>query len=265
MRTADHVIATNDSYRQIAVERDGVAQTSVTVVRTGPDLGRLTRTAAEPDLRRARPHLAAYLGVMGPQDGVDLVLEVADHVVHRLGRRDISFTLIGSGDCFDDLVEQSHRLNLTDYVTFTGRIPDAEVSAILSTADVGISPDPKNPLNDVSTMNKTMEYMAFGLPVVAFDLRETRVSAAGDAAVYATPNEVEEFAQLLVDLDRRRAPTVRRWVWRDAPGWNTELAWKHQAPRYVEVYESLVLGEAPDLHGCGVLTRVRYRWCLPAG
>ncbi len=134
--------------------------------------------------------MAAYLGVMGPQDGVDLVLEVADHVVHRLGRRDIGFTLIGSGDCFDDLVALSHRLDLTDFVTFTGRIPDAEVAAILSTADVGISPDPKNPLNDVSTMNKTMEYMTFALPVVAFDLRETRISA-GDAAVYATPNDVE--------------------------------------------------------------------------
>ena len=177
---------------------------------------------------------------MGPQDGVDLVLEMADHVVHQLGRRDIGFTLIGSGDCFDDLVALSHRLDLTDFVTFTGRIPDAEVSAILSTADVGISPDPKNPLNDVSTMNKTMEYMAFALPVVAFDLRETRVSA-GDAAVYATPNDVGELAQLLVDLiddePRRRAMGMagRARI-------EQELAWDHQAPRYVEVYESLTEG-----------------------
>ena len=116
-----------------------------------------------------------------------------------LGRRDISFTLIGSGDCFDDLVALRDRLDLSEWVTFTGRIPDAEVAAILSTADLGISPDPKNPLNDLSTMNKTMEYMAFGLPVVAFDLRETRVSA-GDAGVYATPNDVGELARLLVEL-----------------------------------------------------------------
>ena len=175
---------------------------------------------------------------MGPQDGVDLVLEVADHVVHRLGRRDISFTLIGSGDCFDDLVEQSRRLNLTDFVTFTGRISDGDVSAILSSADVGISPDPKNPLNDVSTMNKTMEYMAFALPVVAFDLRETRISA-GDAAVYATPNDVGEFAQLLVDLVDD-AP--RRFTMGLAGRARIEhaLAWKHQAPRYVEVYEKIM-------------------------
>ena len=237
MRTADHVIATNDSYRQIALERDGVAQARVTVVRTGPDLTRLSRTAAEPGLRRARAHLAAYLGVMGPQDGVDLLLEIIDHVVHRLGRRDISFTLIGSGDCFDDLVEQSHRLKLTDFVTFTGRISDGDVSAILSSADVGISPDPKNPLNDVSTMNKTMEYMAFALPVVAFDLRETRISA-GDAAVYATPNDVGEFAQLLVDLLDDES---RRFTMGLAGRARIEhaLAWKHQAPRYVEVYEKL--------------------------
>ena len=236
-KTADHVISTNDSYRQIVLGRDGVDPACVTVVRTGPDLTRLRPTAAKPSLRRAAPHLAAYLGVMGPQDGVDIVLKLADHVVHRLGRRDISFTLIGSGDCFDDLVALSHRLELSDFVTFTGRIPDADVSAILSTADVGISPDPKNPLNDLSTMNKTMEFMAFALPVVAFDLHETRISA-GDAAVYATPNDVGELAQLLIDLvddePRRRSmgEAGRARI-------EQELAWEHQAPRYVGVYEQL--------------------------
>ena len=236
-RTADHVIATNDSYRRIVLERDGVSPTSVTVVRTGPDLASLRRSSALPSVRRTKPHLAAYLGVMGPQDGVDLVLKVADQVVHRLGRRDIGFTLIGSGDCYDELVALSHDLGLTDYVTFTGRIPDADVAAILSTADVGISPDPKNPLNDVSTMNKTMEYMAFELPVVAFDLQETRVSAS-DAAVYATPNDTEELARLLVDLvdDEPRRRSMGR---AGRARIEQELAWEHQAPRYVGVYEKL--------------------------
>jgi glycosyltransferase involved in cell wall biosynthesis len=236
-RTADHVISTNNSYQQIVRERDGIALKNMTVVRTGPDMAKLRRTTADPTLRRDKPHMAAYIGVMGPQDGVDLVLEVANHVVHHLGRRDIGFTLIGAGDCFEDLVALSQRLDLSEFVTFTGRAPDAEVAAILSTADVGISPDPKNPLNDVSTMNKTMEYMAFSLPVVAFDLRETRFSA-GDAAVYATPNDVSEMAQLLVDLiddePRRRemGDFGRARV-------EQELAWNHQAPLYVEVYESL--------------------------
>ena len=168
---------------------------------------------------------------------------MANHVVHHLGRRDIGFTLIGSGDCYDDLVALSHRLDLSEFVTFTGRAPDAEVAAILSTADVGISPDPKNPLNDVSTMNKTMEYMAFALPVVAFDLRETRFSA-GDAAVYATPNDVGEMAQLLVDLiddEPRRHEMGRSGRTRV----EQELAWDHQAPLYVEVYESLTESSRP--------------------
>jgi glycosyltransferase involved in cell wall biosynthesis len=244
-RTADHVISTNNSYRQIVRDRDGVASTNMTVVRTGPDLTKLRRTTAEPCLRRDKRHLAAYLGVMGPQDGVELVLEMANHVVHQLGRRDIGFTLIGSGDCFDDLVALSIRLDLTEFVTFTGRVPDAEVAAILSTADVGISPDPKNPLNDVSTMNKTMEYMAFALPVVAFDLRETRFSA-GEAALYATPNDVGELAQLLVDLiddepRRREMGKVGR------ARVEHELAWNHQAPLYVEVYESLTESTRPPV------------------
>ncbi len=236
-RSADHVIATNDSYRRIVLERDGISPTSVTVVRTGPELASLRRSTTRPNVRRTTPHVAAYLGVMGPQDGVDLVLKVADQVVHRLGRHDIGFTLIGSGDCYDELVALSHRLGLTDYVTFTGRIPDADVAAILSTADVGISPDPKNPLNDVSTMNKTMEYMAFELPVVAFDLWETRISAS-EAAVYATPNDVEELATLLVDLvddEPRRRSMGRAGRTRI----EQELAWEHQAPRYVGVYEKL--------------------------
>jgi glycosyltransferase involved in cell wall biosynthesis len=244
-RAADHVISTNDSYRQIVLDRDGVAPACVTVIRTGPDLSRLRPTTPEPSLRHARPHLAVYLGVMGPQDGVELVLEMANHVIRQLGRHDIGFTLIGSGDCFDELVALSHHLELSDFVTFTGRVSDAEVAAILSTADVGVSPDPKNPLNDVSTMNKTMEYMAFSLPVVAFDLRETRVSAA-DAAVYATPNDVGELAVLLVDLiddePRRRAmgKAGRTRI-------EQELAWDHQAPRYVEVYRTLTAGARGQL------------------
>ena len=155
-------------------------------MRTGPDPDKLKRGQAEPGLKRGRSFLAAYIGVMGPQDGVDIVVRAADIVVHEMGREDIAFTLIGSGDCFDELVALRDELKLNGHVEFTGRAPDDLVKKIMSTADIGLSPDPKNPLNDVSTMNKTMEYMAFELPVVAFDLRETRVSA-GDAAVYVTP------------------------------------------------------------------------------
>jgi glycosyltransferase involved in cell wall biosynthesis len=238
VRAADHVISTNGSYRAVVMKRHNVPGDQSTVVRTGPDPARLKPISQDNRLRRGRAHLVAYIGVMGPQDGVNLVLEVADIIVNRLHRTDISFTMIGSGDCFHELVEMRDRLGLVDFVEFTGRVPDETVAAILSTADVGISPDPKNPLNDLSTMNKTMEYMAFGLPVAAFDLRETRVSA-GEAGVYATPNNVDELARLLMELiddeSRRRSMGAagRARVER-------ELAWNHQAPHYLGVYESLL-------------------------
>jgi len=177
---------------------------------------------------------------MGPQDGVDIVVQAAAVVVHELHREDIAFTLIGSGDCFDDLVALRDRLGLAGHVEFTGRIPDDQVAAILSTADAGLSPDPKNPLNDVSTMNKTMEYMAFELPVVAFDLHETRVSA-GDAAVYAKPNDVHEYAAAIVDLmdDEPRRSLLGKL---GRARIEQELAWCHQERAYLGVYQRL-LGE----------------------
>ena len=185
---------------------------------------------------------------MGPQDGVDIVIKMADFVVNTLKRTDISFTLIGSGDCFDELVALRDRLELGDFVEFTGRAPDEAVRDILSTADIGLSPDPKNPLNDVSTMNKTMEYMAFGLPVLAFDLHETRASAA-EAGAYATPNDVEEMARLFVELiddePRRRSmgSAGRRRI-------EEKLAWSHQEPHYLSVYDRL-LGREPGTQRVG--------------
>jgi glycosyltransferase involved in cell wall biosynthesis len=248
VRLADHVISTNESYRRLVIDRDGVKPGKVTVVRTGPDPDKLKAAEAVPSLRRGRPHLAAYIGVMGPQDGVDIVIKMAEFVVNTLKRTDISFTLIGSGDCFDELVALRDQLKLGDFVEFTGRAPDEAVWDILSTADIGLSPDPKNPLNDVSTMNKTMEYMAFGLPVLAFDLRETRASAA-EAGAYATPNDVEEMARMFVDLiddePRRRGmgSAGRRRIER-------KLAWSHQEPHYLSVYDRL-LGREPAIERAG--------------
>jgi glycosyltransferase involved in cell wall biosynthesis len=247
-RTADHVISTNSSYRDLAVTRSGKSPTDVTVVRTGPDMQRLQRGPARPELRRGRRYLAAYIGVMGPQDGVDIVVQAAAIVVNELHREDIAFTLIGSGDCFDDLVALRDRLGLAGHVEFTGRVPDEVVTQIMSTADVGLSPDPKNALNDVSTMNKTMEYMAFELPVVAFDLRETRVSAA-DAAVYAKPNDVHEYAAAIVDLmddEPRRSKLGKLGRARI----EQELAWSHQERAYLDVYRRL-LGEGQALERTG--------------
>jgi glycosyltransferase involved in cell wall biosynthesis len=246
-RSADHVISTNASYREIAISRSGKAPADVTIVRTGPDPERLKRGAADPALRRGRHYLATYIGVMGPQDGVDIVVRAAGILVHDLGRDDIAFTLIGSGDCFDELVALRDELGLAGHVEFTGRAPDELVTQIMSTADVGLSPDPKNPLNDVSTMNKSMEYMAFELPVVAFDLRETRVSV-GDAGVYVRPNDVREYAEAIADLvDDEAKRALLGKLGRERI--EQELAWSHQERAYLDVYQGLTGTKALDEAG----------------
>jgi len=237
-RTADRVISTNESYAGVARRRGGLRPEHVTVVRTGPDAERLRPQEVDPAWRRGRKHLVAYLGVMGPQDGVDLALAAADRIVHGMGRTDIAFTFMGGGDCHEALVAERDRLGLHDVVSLPGRVPDETVAGVLSAAAVGVCPDPKNPLNDVSTMNKTMEYMAFALPVVAFDLVETRVSAQ-DTALYAPSGDVDAFAQAIIDLvddpDRRTEMGSRareRVV--------SHLAWEHQRAAYLHVYDELV-------------------------
>lgn len=239
-RTAHRVISTNDSYREVALKRGRRTPKDVTVVRSGPDLNRLRRRAPAPELKAGKPFLCAYLGVMGPQDGVDTVLEAAFVIVHEMGRRDCHFVLMGFGDCLDEVKAQAHRDGLDDWVTFTGRAGDDTVTRYLSTADIGLSPDPKNAFNDVSTMNKTVEYMAFGLPVVAFDLKETRVSA-GDAAAYVPNGDAAAYAKAIVSL---LDDPARRKAMGDAGRARLvhSLAWQHQAPNYVAVYRELIDG-----------------------
>jgi glycosyltransferase involved in cell wall biosynthesis len=232
-----HVISTNESYRRVALERGGKRPEDVTVVRTGPDPDRMRRGERDPEMLRGHEHLLVYIGVMGPQDGVDCALRAMHHLVHVRGRTDVALTLIGDGDAAPALRRLATELRLDEHVVFTGRAPDELVGRLMSSADVGLSPDPKNPLNDVSTMNKTMEYMAFELPVVAFDLVETRVSA-GDAAVYAEPGREDEYADAILDL---LADDVRRKQMGAAGRRRVEdvLAWRNQVPAYVGVHDRL--------------------------
>jgi glycosyltransferase involved in cell wall biosynthesis len=236
-RAADHVVSTNTSYAEIAMRRGGKSSADVTVVRTGPDEERLRRTPPVPDKRRGRQYLVAYIGVMGPQDGVDLAVRAAAHVVHQLGRQDIAFTFMGSGDSYEQLLALREELDLREYLELPGRVPDETVLEVLSTADVGLSPDPKNPLNDLSTMNKTLEYMAFGLPVVAFDLKETRVSAA-EAAVYVESGDIAAYARAMVELidDADRREVMGRTGQLRISG---ELGWPYQREAYVGVFDTL--------------------------
>jgi glycosyltransferase involved in cell wall biosynthesis len=174
---------------------------------------------------------------MGPQDGVDLAVRAVDVLVHGMGRHDCSFALLGDGDTYEQVRALVRKLDLEDYVAMPGFVDDDQLTAYLSTADLGLCPEPRNLFNEVSTMVKTMEYMAFELPVLAFDLKETRYSA-GDAAVYVTANDVTEFAAaiaaLLDDPDRRAAMgrAGRRRV-------EQTLGWPHQAPAYVRVFDEL--------------------------
>ena len=238
LRTADLVISTNESYRRIAIERGRVDPSRVVVVRSGPSRERFANVRpVDPALKRGRDYLVAYLGVMAPQDGVDHLLRAARHLLERRGRDDVSYTLIGAGDSFEDLKALTRELGLEHQVHFTGRIPDADVERVLATADVCVCPDPLNPLNDVSTMNKVLEYMACGRPIVAYDLREHRESAA-EGALYAEPNREDDLAEkihvLLEDPERRScmgAYNRRRFLER--------MAWEYSAGRLLAAYETL--------------------------
>ena len=240
-RFAHHVISTNESYVRVALTRGRRDPSTVTVVRSGPDTAVMRPIVVEDakQLRAGRDYLAVYLGIMGPQDGVDLALRAFAEVVHTHGRADCHFALLGFGDCLDDLKALSAELGLADQVTFTGRAGSAEIAEYLSSAHVGICPDPKNPLNDVSTMNKTMEYMAYGMPIVSFDLAETRVSAA-DSAVYVESEDVGAFARAWVQLLDDPEDRVRRGVFARERV-SRELDWRPQAQAYVDVW-SQVLG-----------------------
>jgi len=244
-RTADLVISTNESYRQIAISRGHVRADRVVVVRSGPSRERFaTVRPVDESLKRGRRFLVAYLGVMAPQDGVDHLLRAARVLVKDRGRDDVAFTLVGAGDSFEDLKTMARELGIEDRVEFTGRIPDADVERILATADVCVCPDPRNPLNDVSTMNKVLEYMACGRAIVAYDLREHRFSA-DEGALYAEPNREEDLAAkiavLLDDPERRGrmgAYNRRRFLER--------MAWEYSAGELLRAYE-ILCGPKPSV------------------
>ncbi len=233
-RAADHVISTNESYKAIAQQRGKVPSDRVTVVRSGPMTSVMRPVYPPPTVRKGADHLLVYLGIMGPQDGVEIVLQAMDHLVHRRGRTGVRAALLGFGDCLKDLQRQCTEMGLDPYVEFTGRAGPETVAAYLSAADVGLGPDPKTPLNDVSTMNKTMEYMSFALPSVAFDLTETRVSGA-DTVVYVPGGDLPAFVDavemLLDDVELRvdMAVRARRRV-------ETELDWVAQRRAYLGAY-----------------------------
>jgi glycosyltransferase involved in cell wall biosynthesis len=190
---AHTVIVTNLSQKQFAIERSHCDADKVVVVRNGPDLKRIKLVTPEPELKRGRRYLLAYVGAMEVQDGVGYALHALHDLVYKRARQDVTLVLIGDGGHAPALHMIAHDLQLDEYVHFTGWLDAEDIVRYLSVADIGISPDPQNGFNEYCTMVKTMEYMAVGLPVVAFDLAETHFSAQ-DAALYAIPNRVDDFA-----------------------------------------------------------------------
>lgn len=239
--TADVSIATNESFRKVAIVRGGMDPDRVFVVRSGPDVRRLTITPPDPALKQGAKHLIAYVGVMNSQDGVEYVLEAMRVLVVEQGRGDVRAVLMGDGPMLPELKRMAGELGVAEYVTFTGWANDDVLIPMLNAADVCVSPDPANDFNDSCTMNKILEYMALAKPVVLFDLTEGRRSA-GDAALYAADNDAVDLAAkiatLLDDPDlRARMGAVGR------ARMERELSWEYQVPRLLSAYAALGLAE----------------------
>lgn len=236
-RTADVVIVTNSSQRRIALERGHCSPDKVFVVRNGPALESMQPITPGPDLKKRRGYLLAYVGVMGAQDGVEYALYALHDLVYKRGRQDVSLVLMGNGEAVPHLQALAHALQLNEHVHFTGWISRADINRYLSVADVGLIPDPQNGLNEYSTMVKAMEYMAMGKAIVAFDLAETRVSAQ-EAACYARPNLVEDFAdkiEVLLDNEELRLSMGVTGCKRI----KEQLSWDHTKEPLLRAYEML--------------------------
>ena len=242
-RTADVSIATNESYRRIAIQRGGMAPEKVFVVRSGPSLERMRIVPPVAALKKGRRHLVGYVGVMGRQEGIEYLLQAAAHLVHEMKRSDVQFGLVGAGTSLEEMKALAVSLSIDDYVTFTGRVPDAALLEMISTADVCVNPDVANEMNDISTMNKVMEYMALGKPIVQFDLTEGRFSAQA-ASLYARRNDpvdlARKIAELLDDPAKRAAMGAfgRQRV-------ETELEWRYEAPKLLAAYAALEPARSP--------------------
>jgi glycosyltransferase involved in cell wall biosynthesis len=241
-RRADVVIATNESYKRLAMTRGKKSPEDVFVVRNGPDLDICKAVAPSPSLKHGKPYLVGYVGNMSIQEGLDILLDVALYLKNQ-GRTDIHFTCVGGGPGLAGLRKMVEEKDLKDMVNFTGRISDEQLLDILSTADVCVNPDKPCEMNDISTMIKIMEYMALGKPIVQFDSTEGRFSAQ-ESSLYSTrDNRVQDFAASIVwlldnpDKRKRMGEFGRRRV-------ETELAWQYSIPNLLAAYERAFRGQA---------------------
>ena len=230
-------MATNGSFRDIAIERGKMAPEDVFVVRSAPKIDTFLPAPGDPAYRKGAKTALGYVGVIGQQEGMDLLVKAAEHLIKELGYKDVHFVIVGFGPTRDEVIQDVADHGLSEYFTFTGALYEVDLLAALNAVDIGVSPDPKNPMNNISTMNKVMEYMTLEKPTVQFDLTEGRVSA-GDASLYAKANDPVDFATKIVELieDPERGVEMGK---RGRKRVLEDLSWTHTIPQLLAAYERI--------------------------
>lgn len=232
----DMAFVTNESYKKLAIERGEMDPTKVFVLRSGPKLERLKIQEPKEEIKRGKKYMVGYLGVIGQQEGLEYLLEAARYLKEIKKRDDIFYGIVGGGPHLEELKKKSKEMGLEDIVEFTGRVSDEKMLDYLNTADVCVNPDEYNEMNDKSTMNKILEYMALGKPIVQFDLTEGKYSAQ-EASLYAKRNDAKDMGgkiEYLLNNEKVRKTMGyygRRRI-------NNELGWEHTSKVLVKGYES---------------------------
>ena len=232
---ADVSMATNESFRRIAISRGRMAPEDVFVIRSAPKVETFLPGPGNRDYRKGAAAVMGYVGVIGQQEGMDLLVQAAEHLIRKLDKRDVHFVIVGFGPTLEEVKADVAGRGLERYFTFTGALFGEDMLAALNAVDIGVSPDPKNAMNDISTMNKVMEYMTLEKPLVQFDLTEGRASA-GEASLYATANDPVDFATKIAwlidhkDEGRQMGQTGRKRVMET-------LSWQHSVPHLLAAYD----------------------------
>ncbi|MFA5805638.1 MAG: glycosyltransferase family 4 protein [Melioribacteraceae bacterium] len=235
---SDAVISTNETYRQKAIEKFPQNREKIFIVRNGPDTRKFKLVSPNNSLKKGKQYLFAYIGIMAVQDGVDYIINSIKCLVNEKNFNDFIVYLIGSGSDLDRLKKMTQEYKLEEYIQFTGRIPDTPALEILSTADICLSPDPYNPLNDSSTMNKVMEFMSLGKPIVSFNLKEAKFSAQ-DAAIYIKNNDITAFTVGILELikNKEKAKIMGEFGKKRV---EKELSWQNQIINLVNTYKFIL-------------------------
>lgn len=235
---AKHAIVTNESYKEIAITRGKKSPQDITIVRSGPDLTKLKIGDSKPEVKNGFKYLVGYIGVMGKQEGIDLLLQSIQYIIKEKKRSDIRFCLMGGGPALEELRELNKKLELDKFVVFPGRVSNEYLADVLNTADVCVNPDVPSEMNDKSTMNKIMEYMAFGKPIVQYTLKEGMFSAR-EASLYAKNTDTTDFAKkILWILENPEQAHAMGAFGRNRI--EKELCWEFEKPKLINAYKKIL-------------------------